>query len=131
INVPVGILAFFMISRFMPHIVVDKNDQKIDFLGAGLLAGGLSTLLLALVWGGNQYAWGSVEVIGMFGLSALLLALFAWAEHAYAKDPILPLDLFKNPIFRVSALIMFLVGFAMFGAILYIPLFVQDVLGRT
>jgi len=131
INVPVGILAFFMISRFMPHIAVDKKDQKIDFLGAGLLAGGLSCLLLALVWGGNQYPWGSVEVMGMFGLSALLLAIFLWVEHAHAKDPILPLDLFKNSIFRVASLIMFLVGFAMFGAILYIPLFVQDVLGRT
>jgi len=131
INVPVGLLALFMISTFMPHIPVDKKDQKIDFLGAGLLAGGLSALLLGLVWGGNQYAWGSWEVIGMFVLSPLLIALFARVEHAHAKDPILPLDFFKNPIFRVSVIIMFLVGFAMFGAISYIPLFAQDVMGRT
>ena len=131
INVPVAILAFFMISTFMPHVPIDKKDQKIDFLGAGLLAGGLSALLLALVWGGNQYAWGSFEVIGMFGLAAALLALFGWVEHTHAKDPILPLDLFRNSIFRVSVIAVFFIGIAMFGAILYLPLFAQDVLGRT
>jgi MFS family permease len=86
---------------------------------------------LGLVWGGNQYAWGSFEVIGMLILAPLLLAAFAWVEHAHAKDPILPLDLFRNSIFRVSMIVMFLIGIALFGAILYIPLFAQDVLGRT
>jgi multidrug resistance protein len=109
INVPVGILAFFMISTFMPHIESDNKNQSIDYLGAGLLAGGLSSLMLALVWGGNQYAWMS----------------------AHAKDPILPLELFRNSVFSLSMLIVFLVGMAMFGAILYIPLFAQEVLGRS
>lgn len=131
INVPVGIVAFFMISRLMPHIASDKKDQKIDYLGAGLLAGGLSAVLLGFVWGGNQYAWASVQVIGVFLISLILLASFIRVEHRHAKDPILPLDLFKNPIFRVSMLVVFLIGVAMFGAILYIPLFAQDVLGRT
>jgi EmrB/QacA subfamily drug resistance transporter len=131
INVPVGILAFFMISSLMPHIESDKKDQKIDYLGAGLLAGGLSSLLLGFVWGGNQYAWGSFEVIGILALAAALLGSFAWVEHRHAKDPILPLSLFKNQIFSLSMLIVFLIGIAMFGAILYIPLFAQDVLGRS
>jgi EmrB/QacA subfamily drug resistance transporter len=130
INVPVGLIALFMISTFMPHIPIDEKERKIDYLGAGLLAGGLSTLLLGLVWGGNQYPWGSWHVISMLILSPLL-AIFAWVEHVHAKDPILPLELFKNSIFRVSMIVMFLVGFAMFGAISYIPLFAQDVLGRT
>jgi EmrB/QacA subfamily drug resistance transporter len=131
INVPVGILAFFMISAFMPHIESDNKNQSIDYLGAGLLAGGLSSLMLALVWGGNQYAWASFQVVGLFALSAALLAVFGFVEHKHAKDPILPLELFKNPIFRVSVIIVFLIGMAMFGAILYIPLFAQDVLGRS
>src|SRR6185503_18976712 len=76
INVPVGILAFFMISSLMPHIESDKKNQKIDYLGAGLLAGGLSSLMLALVWGGNQYAWISAQVIGLFVLAVGLLASF-------------------------------------------------------
>jgi EmrB/QacA subfamily drug resistance transporter len=131
INVPVGILAFFMISTFMPHIESDKKNQSIDYVGAGFLAGGLSALMLGLVWGGNQYAWLSLPVIGMFVIAGGLLAGFGVVEHKYAKDPILPLDLFKNPIFRVSTIIVFLIGMAMFGAILYIPLFAQDVLGRS
>jgi EmrB/QacA subfamily drug resistance transporter len=131
INVPVGILAFFMISTFMPHIEPDKKNQSIDYLGAGLLAGGLSSLMLALVWGGNQYAWTSFEVIGTFILAAALLIGFGRVEQKHAKDPILPLELFKNPVFRISILIVFLVGMAMFGAILYIPLFAQEVLGRS
>jgi EmrB/QacA subfamily drug resistance transporter len=131
INVPVGILAFFMISTFMPHIATDKENQKIDFLGAGLLAGGLSSLLLALVWGGNQYPWGSWQTIGIFTLAAALLGGFGWVERFHAKDPILPLELFKNSIFRVSIISVFFIGVAMFGAILYLPLFAQDVLGRS
>jgi EmrB/QacA subfamily drug resistance transporter len=131
INVPVGILAFFMISTFMPHIESDKKNQSIDYLGAGLLTGGLSSLMLALVWGGNAYAWLSGQVLGMFALSFVLFIIFGIVEHKYAKDPILPLELFKNPIFRVSTIIVFLIGMAMFGAILYIPLFAQDVLGRS
>jgi EmrB/QacA subfamily drug resistance transporter len=131
INVPVGILAFFMISTFMPHIESDDKNQSIDYLGAGLLTGGLSSLMLALVWGGNAYTWLSGQVLGMFALSFVLFIIFGIVEHKHAKDPILPLELFKNPIFRVSVIIVFLIGMAMFGAILYIPLFAQDVLGRS
>ncbi len=130
INVPVGVLAFFMISTFMPHIEA-KGRKAIDYLGAFLLAGGLSSLLLGFVWGGNQYAWGSLEVVGTFVLSAVLLLWFGLVEHRRPHDAILPLDLFKSSIFSVSMLIVFLIGIAMFGAILYIPLFAQDVLGRT
>jgi len=131
INVPVGILAFFMISSFMPHVESDNKRQRIDYLGAGLLAGGLSGLLLGFVWGGNQYAWGSWQVLGMFTAAILMLASFIWTEHKHAKDPILPLDLFRNHTFSLSMIIVFLIGIAMFGAILYIPLFAQDVLGRS
>jgi EmrB/QacA subfamily drug resistance transporter len=131
INVPVGILAFFMINSFMPHIAPDNKRQRIDYLGAGLLAGGLTALLLGFVWGGSQYSWGSFEVIAMFVAAVALLGSFIFVEGRHAKDPILPLDLFKNHTFRLSMLIVFLIGIAMFGAILYIPLFAQDVLGRT
>lgn len=131
INVPVGILAFFMITSFMPHIDPSKNRQRIDYWGAALLSGGLASLLLGFVWGGNQYAWASWQVIGIFAAAAAMLTSFALVEHYHAKDPILPLDLFKNPIFSLSMLIVFLIGVAMFGAILYLPLFAQDVLGRT
>jgi EmrB/QacA subfamily drug resistance transporter len=130
INIPVGIVAFVLISRLLPT-VEGKKKHSIDYLGAGLLAGGLSSLMLALVWGGHQYAWMSFEVVGLLAASAVLLGYFVRVEGHHAKDPILPLDLFKNSIFSLSMLIVFLVGMAMFGALLYIPLFAQDVLGRS
>jgi MFS family permease len=130
INIPVGILAFTLISRLMPR-VEPSHKASIDFLGAGLLAGGLSSLMLGLVWGGNQYAWASLEVIGMLGLAAFLLGSFIQVERHHAEDPIMPPDLFNNSIFRVSMIIVFLLGVAMFGTLLYIPLFAQGVLGRT
>jgi EmrB/QacA subfamily drug resistance transporter len=131
INVPVGIVAFFMISTFMPHIDTSKIRQRIDYWGAALLSGGLAGLLLGFVWGGAQYAWASPQVIGIFLFAAVCLIAFISVEYKHAKDPILPLDLFKNSTFSLSMLIVFLIGIAMFGAILYIPLFAQDVLGRT
>lgn len=131
INVPVGFIALIMISRFMPHIEPPKRKPKIDIAGASLLTIGLSTLLLGTVWGGNQFAWGSWQVLSMFTAALISLLAFVRVEAKHADDPVLPLDLFKNPIFRVSNLIMFLIGLAMFGAISYIPLFAQDVLGRT
>lgn len=131
INVPVGILAFFMISTFMPSIARTTKKVKIDYLGSALLAGGLSSLLLGFVWGGSQYPWGSGQIIGLFATGIALLASFIVVEKKHAADPVLPLILFKNSIFSISMLIVFLIGFAMFGAILYLPLFAQDVLGRT
>lgn len=130
INIPVGIAAYYLISKLMPTIKGNKK-QSIDFLGAGILAAGLSSLMLALVWGGNQYAWLSIQVLGMLAISLGLLISFIRVEGQHAKDPILPLDLFKNPTFRLSMIIMFLMGMAMFGAFLYIPLFAQTVLGRS
>lgn len=131
INVPVGIIAFFMISTFMPHIDTSKIRQRIDYWGAALLSGGLTGLLLGFVWGGAQYAWASPQVISIFAFATISLASFAVVELKHAKDPILPLELFKSSIFSLSMLIVFLIGLAMFGAILYIPLFAQDVLGRS
>ncbi len=131
INVPVGILAFFMISSFMPAAASLRRKVQIDYFGAGLLAGGLSSLLLGFVWGGAQYPWKSVQVIGILSLAIVLLLSFIFVERKHAKDPILPMDLFKNSIFSLSMVIVFLIGIAMFGAILYIPIFAQGVLGKS
>jgi EmrB/QacA subfamily drug resistance transporter len=130
INVPVGIVAFALISKLMPHIET-KRTKPIDFLGAGLLAAGLTSMMLGFVWGGHQYAWDSIQVVGMLLASAFILGAFIWVEKRQAVDPIMPLDLFDSSIFRVSMLVVFLLGVAMFGAFLYIPLFAQDVLGRS
>ena len=87
-----------------------------------------STALLGFVWGGSQYPWNSKEIIGLFAASVVSFFIFGRIEKK-AREPILPLSLFKNSIFSISMLIVFLAGVAMFGVILYIPLFAQIVLG--
>jgi len=128
INLPLGVVALTFIGFLMPHIASTIKDKVIDFWGAGLIVSSLVPLLLALSWGGSQYAWNSPIVLGMFALGAASLAGFVWAEYK-AVEPIIPLSLFKNSIFTTSAIITFLTGAAMFGAIIYIPIFGQLVQG--
>lgn len=128
INVPIGIIAFFMIARYLPTIV-SKIKHSIDWLGAALLTGGLSSLILATSLGGTEnWEWNSARIMSLFAAAALLLFSFIMVERK-AKDPILPLRFFKNSIFSVASVLMFIFGIGMFGAIIYIPLFAQDVLG--
>ena len=130
INIPVGILALIVIWLLMPMVKPEFKNRTIDFAGAILLTIGLISLLLALVWGGNQYPWNSPIIYGLFTASAVSLVSFVAVEKR-VKEPILPLDLFKNKIFSVSMIVIFLTGFGMFGAIFYIPLFAQMVLGLS
>jgi EmrB/QacA subfamily drug resistance transporter len=130
INVPVGIIALAVISSLMPHIVPEIKNRKIDFAGAITMALGLVSLLLAAVWGGNQYAWASWQIMSLFVVSVVSLVSFYFIEQR-AAEPVLPFSLFKNSIFSISMLATFLIGMGMFGAILYVPIFAQSVLGVT
>jgi EmrB/QacA subfamily drug resistance transporter len=128
INLPVGIAALILLGLLMPKIAPGAKNRSIDYGGAVTLAVGLIALLLGFVWGGNQYPWESWQIYATFSVALVALLSFAIVEMG-AKEPILPLELFKNPIFSVSAVIIFLSGVTLFGAILYIPLFAQGVLG--
>lgn len=128
INIPLGLIALGVIGFLMPKVVSTIKDKVIDYLGAIFLIATLVPLLLALSWGGRQYAWGSAAIIVMIAGSIVSLAAFLWAEHK-AKHPIIPLYLFKTRVFTVSIIITFLTAAAMFGAIVYIPLFGQLVQG--
>lgn len=130
INVPVGMIAFGLIYFFLPTIIAKGADKKIDYGGAALLTGGLGSLLLALSWGGIKYPWGSAQIIGLFLAAVVLIAGLIYWESRH-EDPIIPLSIFKNGIFRVSVIMLFLIGIAMFGAIIYLPLFAQMVQGAT
>jgi EmrB/QacA subfamily drug resistance transporter len=129
INLPLGLVALGFIGFLMPRVASQIKDKVIDFWGAGLIVTSLVPLLIALSWGGSQYAWNSNIILSLFAFGAASLAAFIFAEHK-AKEPIIPLSLFKNSIFTTSAIVTFLTAAAMFGAIVYIPLFgqlVQDV----
>ena len=130
VNLPVGGLALVVIILTMPRRATAQTRHAIDWLGAGLLAAGTACLLLGLVWGGRQYAWGSGHVVAALAASAALLALFALVERR-AAEPILPFDVLRNPIVAGSVACMALIGMAMFGTISYVPLFVQGVIGTS
>jgi EmrB/QacA subfamily drug resistance transporter len=129
VNLPVGGLALVVISITMPRRA-PQTAHTIDWLGAGLLAAGVASLLMGLVWGGKDYPWTSGHVIGALVLAAILLAVFGLVERR-APEPILPFDILRNPIVAGSIACMALVGMAMFGTISYVPLFVQGVIGTS
>src|SRR5882762_3304644 len=130
INIPVGIVAFVAVAALLPHIAPGRKGRSIDYAGALLLTAALVSLLLALIWGGPQHPWGSATILGLLAMAFVSFILFAFVETR-AKEPILPLTLFSNPIFSVSMAALFLVGIGMFGSIVFIPLFAQLVLGVT
>jgi EmrB/QacA subfamily drug resistance transporter len=125
INLPVGAVALFVVGLALhtPKVVV---QHKIDYLGAGVLSGAVGALVLVLTWGGTQYAWDSTMILALSLATVVLTALFIAIERR-AAEPIIPLSLFRNPIFRVSALGGGIVGFAMFGTMTFLPLFLQTV----
>jgi EmrB/QacA subfamily drug resistance transporter len=131
VNIPIGAIAAAVLAATMPKIVYDANkNRSIDFLGAVLIAAGLVPLLLAFVWAGGQYAWGSWQIIMLFCVAAAAFIAFALAERK-AREPIVALNLFKNKVFTVSIITTFLTSMGMFGAIIYIPVFAQGVIGSS
>jgi EmrB/QacA subfamily drug resistance transporter len=127
INLPIGAVALVVVTIVLPVSTV-RQQHKIDYLGATLLAGFATCVVLATSWGGTTYAWHSPVIISLFAGSAVLVAAW-WLSARYAAEPMLPLRLFRNSVFSVSAGIMLAAGFAMFGAISYLPLFLQVVHG--
>ena len=125
VNLPIGAVALVVIGAVF-HAPVERVRHKIDWLGASLLTGGLSALILVISLGGTTYAWDSTPIVVLAVLAALLLPLFVLAESR-ATEPIMPLSLFRNRVFVASSAIGFAVGLALFGAIVYMPVFLQIV----
>jgi EmrB/QacA subfamily drug resistance transporter len=131
VNLPVGLVALAVLVATFPHESRHDVRKVIDWLGAATLTASMTPLLLALSLGGTpDWEWGSAWVIGLFLAAALFLAAFIVVE-ARAKEAIIPLDLFKNSIFTISTITVFVTGAGLFGAILYIPLFIQAIQGDT
>ena len=127
INLPIGAIALAVIAAVLPAMSA-KRRHKIDYLGGITLAGFATAVVLATSWGGTTYPWSSPVIIGLFAAGAVLLA--GWYVSArVASEPVLPLRLFRNPVFNVCAAIGLAAGFAMFGALSYLPLFLQVVHG--
>src|SRR5215475_9657180 len=127
VNVPIGIVAVVIVTTRL-HLHTPHRQHRIDYLGAALLSGGVGALILVATWGRTQYAWDSNQIVGIGILGVALLAIFVWWERR-AAEPILPLQLFRSRIFSVANAMGFTIGMAMFGAIIFIPLFLQIVYG--
>jgi len=130
VNLPVGALALSVLFLFYRDIGPHRPVKSIDYLGAFTLTAAVVPLLLALSWGGKQYAWDSFQIVGLFVLAVAMLAAFVWSERI-AREPILPFSLFKNRMITVSAIGLTVMGISMFGTILFIPLFIQGVIGTS
>jgi len=127
IFLPLGIIAFGMIWSMFPK-TARKTTESIDYLGSILLSLMLIALLLGFSWAGTKYDWDSPQIIGMFSTAAVLLVLLILVERQ-AKSPVLPLSMFKNSIVTISNSVGFLMNAGMMGAMMYLPFFVQGVLG--
>ncbi|MFF0014166.1 MDR family MFS transporter [Streptomyces sp. NPDC005374] len=129
VNVPIAVVVVFAAARTIP-VVKSAVRPVIDYLGIAFVAVGASSLILATSWGGNEYAWGSGVIIGLFVGGTVALGLFCWVETR-AAEPMLPMRLFANPVFTVCSILSFIVGFAMLGAMTYLPTYLQYVDGDS
>lgn len=125
INLPIGVIALAVIAAVL-HIPVRRTKHTIDYLGTFLIASVATCLVLVASLGGTTWAWGSAQIIGLAVLSVLLLVAFVYVERR-AAEPVLPLKLFRIRTFSLVAVISFVIGFAMFGAMTYLPTFLQVV----
>jgi predicted MFS family arabinose efflux permease/DNA-binding MarR family transcriptional regulator len=129
VNLPIGVLAFVVLAVTLPSRQ-DEAHHQIDYLGAGVLAGALTAIVLLCTLGGTDYAWGSPQIIVLGVLAIVLVAAFVWVEQR-AAEPVLPIRLFRDSVFSVTSAIGLVVGFALFGSVTYLPLFLQVVLGAS
>ena len=124
---PFGAIALVMISVMFPALP-KREQEPIDFLGSFLLVLIIVPLLLAFSWAGVKYPWLSLQILGLLGFSVIALVFFRIVERS-AKSPVLPLSLFQNSIFNISNLVMFILGAAMFGTVMNVPILLQGVMG--
>jgi EmrB/QacA subfamily drug resistance transporter len=129
VNLPIGAVALAVISTSL-HLPVERTRKRIDYLGAALLAGGLTCILLVTTWGGREYAWGSSEIAALGAGALVLLVAFA-AQERRAPEPILPLRLLSEPVFNIVSAVLFLTTCAFFAAIVFMPLYLQLVTGAS
>ncbi|MDT5361305.1 MAG: hypothetical protein QOC69_3067 [Mycobacterium sp.] len=127
INVPVALVVLAVGATAIPALA-RSTKPRIDYMGILLVGLGASGLVLATSWGGGEYAWASPMIVSLFVGSAAALALFVWVETR-TTEPILPMRLFASPVFTVCCILAFIVGFAMLGALTFLPTFMQFVDG--
>jgi EmrB/QacA subfamily drug resistance transporter len=138
VNLPIGLVALAALIVYLPTNLSARTSrytgwaaiQRIDFAGAVVASAATICLLLGLTWGGQDYPWGSAQVIGVLAASAALFVAFSFIERR-AVEPVLPFSLFKNRVFTSVCLLSLGVGATILSLAIYLPLFMQGVLGES
>ncbi|MFD1663086.1 MFS transporter [Streptomyces caeni] len=129
VNVPFGLLTLAVVAVVL-KLPKPSTKARLDVLGTLLLAAASTCLVLLTSWGGSEYAWGSRVILGLVAGAALASVLFLVVER-FAPEPLIPLRLFRDPVFTVTALLGLVIGVALFGAASYLPTFLQMVDGAS
>lgn len=129
VNIPIGIIAL-IVTSYVLNLPYRRVEHSVDYLGSAFLVAFIVSTLLITVWAGTQYAWDSPEIIGLGVMSIVLLIAFIRQEQR-AKEPVLPLRLFRNSIFSIVNIVGFIIGLAMFGTMIFIPVYLQVVKGMS
>lgn len=129
INLPLGVVALVAISAVL-HLPRKRTKARIDYLGAGLLTLGITSIVLVTTWGGSEYAWTSARIMELIAIGVAALVGFVFWQTK-AAEPVLPLHIFRSRNFTLMSIIGFIVGFVMFGATLFLPLYQQSVQGAS
>src|SRR5919202_2683260 len=129
VNIPIGIIAL-VVTSYVLNLPYRRVEHSVDYLGSSFLVAFIVSTLLITVWAGIQYSWDSPEIIGLGVMSIILLIAFIRQERR-ALEPVLPLRLFRNSIFSIVNIVGFIIGMAMFGTMIFIPVYLQIVKGMS
>jgi EmrB/QacA subfamily drug resistance transporter len=130
IIIPIGVIIIGFFIFMFPRLQISETRHRVDYEGVVVLSLAVVSLVLAMNWGGANYAWTSPVIIGLFVFVAVMLAIFVLVEKR-AQEPIIPMDLFRNRVVVVSSVVSFLIGASFFPAVNFIPLYFQGVLGAS
>ncbi len=130
INVPIGIMAIILVFGFLHENQVKTEKKSIDYKGAALFTVSMGSLLYALISGGDSYAWSSAVILSLLAAAVIFLVLFIYVESE-ARDPMIPLSLFKIPVIAVSNIVGFVSGCVLIGVSVYLPIWIQTLLGHS
>ena len=129
VNLPLGLIALVVTAIVLPTSP-DHGNPKVDYLGSALLTAAITSIVLFTTWGGREYAWGSPTMLMLGGGALVLLGVLVVVERR-VTEPIVPIHLFRTRAFNVATSVSFIIGMAMFGAISFLPLFLQVVNGAS
>ncbi len=130
ITIPIGAIALILFIFFFPQFRANHMKHKVDYLGALAMILALTSLMLALNWGGAVYAWNSPTILGLFSFSVVMFVLLIIIESR-VEEPIIPLGLFRSRVVVVSSIASLLMGATFFPVVTFVPLFFQGVLGAS